>query len=451
MLQGPVLLLLLTVAIAALVLLIARWKLHAFLALLLVALGLGLASGMVPGKVLETILTGFGNSTKAIGIVILFGTMIGTMLDKSGAALTMADFILKKVGPKRPALAMNIVGWIVSIPVFCDSGFVILSSLNKTLARRSGVPMATMAIALAAGLYAAHNLVPPTPGPIAAAANLQADLGMVMLLGLLVSIPVALAGLVWALMVGGSVSVSEGKNAEEQWLALDSSKLPSIQRSFAPIIVPILLIALRSIVNMPEITEILGGKTVISVQVFNFIGDPVIALLIGLVLCIGLVPKLTEEVKTSWIGQGIREAAPIIMITAAGGSLGAIIAGTGIGAYLGQALSQYNLGIFLPFILAAALKTAQGSSTVALITASTILYPLLPTLGFDSSFGAVLVTLAVGCGSMVVSHSNDSYFWVVSQFSGLSVESAYKTLTVATLCMGLAGITCVWVLSHILL
>lgn len=451
MLQGPILLVLLLIAIVVLVLLISRWKLHAFLSLLLVALGLGLASGMAPAMVLETILTGFGNSAKAIGIVILFGTIIGTMLDKSGAALTMADHVLKKVGPRRPALAMNIIGWVVSVPVFCDSGFVILSSLNKTLARRSGVPMATMAVALSAGLYATHTLVPPTPGPIAAAANLHADLGMLILLGILISIPVALVGLLWGLVVGRFVDSTEDTADAGDWLSLDRSSLPSVERSFAPIIAPILLIGLRSLVNFPIVNSLVGGKEFIISQFFNFIGDPVIALLVGLVLCIRLVPALTEEVKMNWVGQGIRDAAPIIMITAAGGSLGSVIAGTQIGAYLGETLAQQNLGIFLPFVLAAALKTAQGSSTVALITASTIIYPLLATLGLDSSVGAVLATLAVGCGSMVVSHTNDSYFWVVSQFSGLDMAAAYKTQTVATLFMGGAGILCVWGLTRMLL
>ena len=451
MLQGPVLLVLLAIAIVALVLLIARWKLHAFLSLLLVAFGLGLASGMAPAKVLDTILTGFGNSARAIGIVILFGTIIGTLLDKSGAALTMADYVLKKVGPRRPALAMNIIGWIVSIPVFCDSGFVILSSLNKTLARRSNLPMAAMAVALSAGLYATHTLVPPTPGPIAAAANLHADLGLVILMGLAVSIPVALAGLCWGLLVGRFIDSSEDGVPAGDWLNLDTANLPDVRRSFAPIVAPIVLIGLRSVVNFPTVLAAVGGKTSFIAQFFNFIGDPVVALLAGLVLCVRLVPSLTEEIKTGWVGQGIRDAAPIIMITAAGGSLGAIIAGTQIGSYLGETLARQNLGIFLPFVLAAALKTAQGSSTVALITASTILYPLLGTIGFDSPTGAVLVTLAVGCGSMVVSHSNDSYFWVVSQFSGLDVDAAYKTQTVATFFMGVVGILCVWGLTRVML
>jgi len=174
----------------------------------------------------------------------------------------------------------------------------------------------------------------------------------------------------------------------------------------------------------------------------DFIGEPMIALLLGVALCLFLVPKLNEEVLSGWVGQGLRDSATIIMITAAGGSLGALIAATKIGAYLGASLAHFNLGIFLPFIIAAAIKTAQGSSTVSLITTSAIIYLLLPSLGFASPMG-----MALGCGSMVVSHANDSYFWVVAQFSNIPVDTAYKTQTLATLVMGVVGMLTVWVLS----
>lgn len=450
MVEGPMLLVLLTISILLLILFIARLKIHAFLSLLIIAFGLGLCAGMAPADVINTITTGFGNSMRAIGIVILLGTIIGVVLDKSAAAITMANLILRVVGPKRPALAMNIIGYIVSIPVFCDSGFVILSSLNKSLARRSGTSMATMAVALSTGLYATHVMVPPTPGPIAAAGNLHADLGMVILMGLLVSIPVSIVGYLYASWVGKGMPAGEFDASDlpqEEFGA--GMKLPTGFQAFAPIVLPILLIGLRSIFLFPTVLEAVGKDSLL-VKLFSFIGDPVVALFLGLLLCIPLVPKLNEEVMTGWVGQGIKDAGAIIVITAAGGSLGAIIAATKIGGYLGTTLAEYNLGILLPFIIAAALKTAQGSSTVALITASTIVYPLLGNLGLATPMGAVLSTLAVGCGAMVVSHSNDSYFWVVSQFSGLKVDVAYKTHTVATLVQGATGIAILWILVQVL-
>jgi len=448
MVQGPALLVILLVAIIAIVLLISRFKVHAFLSLLFAAFFVGITAGMDPVTVTQTVAKGFGGTAEKIGIVIIMGTIIGVMLERSGAALTMAEYVLRVVGQKRPVLAMSIIGYIVSIPVFCDSGYVILSSLKRSLAKRAGVSMAAMAVALSTGLYATHTLVPPTPGPIAAANALKADLGMVILVGLLVAIPVALAGYLWAIYVAAKLPVTSDNEGEtyEQLLA-KFKKLPSATAAFAPIVIPILLIALKSFANFPSTPF---GKGIFKHSI-DFFGDPMVALIVGLFLCAFLVPKLNEEVMSNWVGQGLKDSAAIIMITAAGGALGAILSASKIANYLGESLAQYNLGIFLPFVIAAALKTAQGSSTVALITTSTIVFPLLGSLGLASPMGAVLATMAVGCGAMVVSHANDSYFWVVSQFSNIPVNIAYKAQTLATLVQGIVGMAVVWILHLFLL
>lgn len=447
MIQGPMLLVILVIAILFIVVMISRFKVHAFLALLLSAFLVGLAAGMEPIKVVQEVAKGFGGTTERIGIVIIAGTIIGVMLERSGAALTMAETILKRVGEKRPALAMSIIGYIVSIPVFCDSGYVILSALNKSLAKRTGISMATMAVALSTGLYATHTLVPPTPGPIAAANALRADLGMVIIMGLVVAIPVAMAGYFWATKYANRFEISDQTGMSYEELLAQHVRLPGAFASFAPIIFPILLIALKSFANFPSFPF---GKGALK-GLLDFIGDPMVALLLGVALCLFLVPKLNEEVLSGWVGQGIKDSAAIIMITAAGGSLGALLAATKIGGYLGQSLAQFNLGIFLPFVIAVALKTAQGSSTVSLITTATIVFPLLGSLGLASPLGAVLATMAIGCGSMVVSHANDSYFWVVSQFSGMKVDIAYRCQTMATLVQGITGMAVVWLLHLILL
>ena len=450
MVQGSMLIVILLLAIVVMVVMISKYKFHPFMALFTVSLLMGLAANMPSLEVVNTIATGFGNTCRSIGIVILFGTIIGVMLEQSGAAITMADYILKKIGQKRPALAMSIIGWIVSIPVFCDSGFVILSSLNKSLAKRSGVNMATMAIALSTGLYATHTLVPPTPGPIAAAANLQADLGWVILFGLIVSIPPMLAGYFYATTAGSKLQVEniEGPTFEE--LKAKFNRLPTPTQAFAPIVVPLIMIAFNSVINFPAVLDIVGKDSGFH-NLSGFIGSPITALFVGVILCFFLPPKISEEITGGWIGSGVKEGATIIMITAAGGSFGAIIAATKVADFIGASLAQYELGIFLPFIISAALKTAQGSSTVALITTSTIMFPLLSSLGLGSTMGAVLTTLAIGCGSMVVSHANDSYFWVVSQFSNMKVNTAYRAQTIATLIEGCVGIVGVWIVSLIVL
>ena len=448
MVQGPMLLVILLIAIVMIVVLISKFKLHAFLSLLAASFFVGLAAGMNPVEVSRAIMKGFGGTAEKIGIVIIAGTIIGVFLEKTGAALTMAETVLKCVGPKRPALAMSIIGYITSIPVFCDSGFVILSALNKSLSKKSGVSMAVMATALSTGLYATHTLVPPTPGPIAAANNLHADLGMVIFVGLMVAIPVTIAGYLWATKFASRYEVLAETSVSYEELLEKFKTLPSAFSAFTPLVLPIVLIALKSVANFPSLPF---GKATLKLSI-DFIGEPMVALLLGLVSCLLLLaPKLDEEVLSDWVGQGLKDSAAIIMITAAGGSLGALLAASKIADYLGSSLAVFNLGIFLPFVIAAALKTAQGSSTVALITTSAIVYPLLGSLGLASPLGAVLATMAVGCGAMVVSHANDSYFWVVSQFSGLKVDLAYKCQTLGTLVQGVVGIAVVYVLRVVLL
>ena len=444
MVQGPMLLVILLIAIVMIVVLISRLKVHAFLALLAASFFVGLAAGMNPVEVSKVIMKGFGGTAERIGIVIIAGTIIGVFLERTGAALTMAETVLKWVGPKRPAMAMSIIGYITSIPVFCDSGFVILSALNKSLSKKSGVSMAVMATALSTGLYATHTLVPPTPGPIAAANNLHAELGMVIAIGLLVAIPVTIAGYLWATKFASRYEVLAESSVSYEELLEQFKSLPSASAAFTPLVLPILLIGLKSVANFPGA---IFGKGTLKLTI-DFIGEPMVALLFGLIAClIMLAPKLNEEVLSGWVGQGLKDSASIIMITAAGGSLGALLAASKIADYLGSSLAVFNLGIFLPFLIAAALKTAQGSSTVALITTSAIVYPLLGSLGLASPMGAVLATMAVGCGAMIVSHANDSYFWVVAQFSDLKVDVAYKCQTLGTLVQGLVGILVVYVLK----
>lgn len=448
MVQGPMLLVILVIAIVMIVVLISKFKVHAFLSLLAASFFVGLAAGMNPVEVSRAIMKGFGGTAEKIGIVIIAGTIIGVFLEKTGAALTMAETVLKWVGPKRPAMAMSIIGYITSIPVFCDSGFVILSALNKSLSKKSGVSMAVMATALSTGLYATHTLVPPTPGPIAAANNLHADLGMVIFVGLMVAIPVTIAGYLWATKFASRYEVLAETSVSYEELLEKFKTLPSAFAAFTPLVLPIVLIALKSVANFPSLPF---GNATLKLGI-DFIGEPMVALLLGLVSCLMLLaPKLDEEVLSDWVGQGIKDSAAIIMITAAGGSLGALLAASKIADYLGSSLAVFNLGIFLPFVIAAALKTAQGSSTVALITTSAIVYPLLGSLGLASPLGAVLATMAVGCGAMVVSHANDSYFWVVSQFSGLKVDLAYKCQTLGTLVQGVVGIAVVYVLRVVLI
>lgn len=441
--QGVGLLILLLGAIVFIVFMTAKVRLHPFIVLLLTSLGVGLLAGLPAQQVISAVTSGFGGTLGSIGIVIAAGTIIGFIMEKSGAAVVMANTILKLVGEERSALAMAFTGGVVSIPVFCDSGFVILSPLNRTLAERSKQSLSVFAISLSMGLYATHVFVPPTPGPIAAAGTLGADLGTVILLGLLVSIPCILAGYLFAKVYGSRIHIDPAPLGEETGVKEEKQKhYPSVLSSFAPIVVPVILIALKSIADYPSKPFGTGGFQ----SFVSFIGNPNIALLIGVFLAFLTVKKLTGEVMHDWVALGLQNAGLIILITGAGGSLGSVIRETPIADYLTTSLSDLQLGVFLPFLLAAALKTAQGSSTVAIITTAGIVSPLLGALGLAGGIGPALTVLAIGAGAMTVSHANDSYFWVVAQFSDMEVSQAYRLQTLGTLVTGIVGLIAVSIL-----
>lgn len=419
----------------------AKFKLHPFLGLIIAALFVGIASGMPLADVVTNINEGFGGLMTSIGIIIVAGTIIGTILERSGAAYRMAEVVLRIVGPKHPQLAMSLIGYVVSIPVFCDSGYIILSSLQKSLAKRAAVPLATMAVALSTGLFATHTLVPPTPGPIAAAGNIGATnyLGTIIVIGLLVAIPVTLVGYLWAVYAGRKVVVPADNEPALDYEEVIKSfgKMPSTFKSFLPIVLPIALIAIGSIATMTMSAD--SSLTTLLV----FFGSPTIALLCGVAAAFLLLPEMSETTLNDWIADSLKDAAPILLVTGAGGAFGTVIKNTSISDTLqNMDFSSLTGALFLlvPFLIAAALKTAQGSSTASLVITSSLVAPMLVTMGIEGAVPLALVVMALGAGAMTVSHVNDSFFWVVTQFSGMDVKDAYKTHTVATLLQGLTAL-----------
>ena len=437
----------------------ARFRAHPFLVLLVAAYLVGLAAGLPGTDVIAAITEGFGGTIGYIGIVIAAGTIIGALLEKTGGAALMARSVLRWIGKARSLLAMSITGLFVSIPVFCDSGFVVLAPLNRSLAKQSGTSLASFTVALSMGLYAGHVFIPPTPGPLAAAGELGADIGLVMLLGFAVSVPVIAATWFFAQVAGRRI-VIEGERDPEQageapgstLLAAGTSEdiqLRSAWLAFLPILLPVALIAAQSVASLPG--RPFGEGALFAL--LRFIGNPNSALLLGVVAACAAVWRSGGRVRMEWISEALRTGGLIILITGAGGAFGKVLQATPIGEYLGGLLGSIGLGAFsmlVPFLLAASLKTALGSSTVAIITSAAIVFPLLPALGLASSFGPVLTTLAIGAGSMTVSHANDSYFWVVSQFSGMTVSQAYKLHTVGSAVAGVTGIVAVLLLGFVL-
>ncbi|KUM30987.1 gluconate transporter [Arthrobacter sp. EpRS66] len=450
-------LIVLLILVIAIVLVTARWKISPFLALIGAAILAAFAYKIPLAEVASTVTTAFGNTMGNIGLVILFGTMIGIILERSGAAISMADALIKVLGTRFPNLTLTIIGYIVSIPVFCDSGYVVLNSLRKAITLRTGVSALATSVALMTGLYATHTMVPPTPGPLAAAESIGIadNLGLIIAVGLPVAAISALAGLAYASRFNKSQwtpMASDGENdladLDYEQLRASFGKLPHPVLAFLPILVPLVLICAASIAKLPS--QPLGEGTL--VEVLSFIGTPVIALIFGL---LSATPLLSGDKKLSdfndQMNEAVRTAAPILLITGAGAAFGAVLASSKLTEFLSGSLSGLGLGLAVPFLIAAALKSAQGSSTVSMVTTSALVAPMLGSLGLDSELGMVLSVLAVGAGAMVVSHANDSYFWVVSQLSRIPVITAYKTLSVATAIQGTAAFATVWILGAVLL
>ena len=458
---GVPLLITFVIAIVVMILAISKLKLHPFLAIMGVALLLAIIVGIPLADIPGTIGAGFSGTFSSIGIVIILGAMIGFFLEKTGGAIRLADAVVKIVGKKHPEIAIMLMGWIVSIPVFCDSGFVILNPIRKAMVKKTMCSSVAMTVALSGGLYISHVFIPPTPGPIAAAGTLGIGNNLLLVIGMgaLVSIPCLVVAYFFAKYIGKRVKSPSEDNPDDnevvksyEELVREYGKLPSTLASFAPIVLPIILMALSSI------SSILGWQGGLA-SVCAFLGAPIIALAVGL-LC-----SIATLVTTGKMGEfrdltdeTLKTVGPILFITAAGGVLGKIISTAGFVDYMSEnAAFLSSVGIFFPFLIAAILKSAQGSSTVAITTTAGIMGAIsesgsmMAALGLTSPVAAALTVMAIGAGAMTVSHANDSYFWVVTNFGELKAQDGYKTQTMLTLLMGVAAMIFIWILYLILI
>lgn len=436
----PYLLFLLVAGVTVIVLMTTKFRVPAFFALLTACLLVGTGMQFPLTQTVDVMKTGFGNIMKSLGLIIALGTTLGVLLEYTRSTTVMASALLKLLGNRLAPLAMSITGLVVGLPIFCDSGYIVLSGLNRSMAKRTGISVATMSVSLATGLYAIHCLVPPHPGASAAATAIGVDFGRLILVGALTALPAMVVGNLWARYAGKRSIEVEGDEMDE---ATDVDALPSLLKACLPVFVPIILIALKSFM-------ITGDKTSRWLSVTNALGDPSIALLVGVLLAFNCKRKWTKAELHTLLHNSVEKAGGILMIIGMGGAFGAILAATKIGEHFGQSVALESMGIFFPFLLTSVLKTAQGSSTVAIITASSLVLPLLPALGLDNETGRLLCVLAMGAGSMMISHANDAYFWVIGKFSGLGMKTMLRVYSVASLLMGLTTLAVVYLLSKIL-
>lgn len=419
----------LVISIASIVILTVRYRLNAFFALIAACFMVGLGTFMSVADIMDTIKTGFGNILKSLGLLIITGTTLGIFLEKSGSAGVMAEFILKKTGKERSPLALSLTGFTVGLPVFCDSGYIVLSGLAKSLARQTQIRMILLAGSLSTSLYAVHCLLPPHPGMSAAAAQLDINFGLLIIIGMFFAIPAAATGYFWTMYSGKKIRPEElvAIESEEEVSIEKESLRPSTLMAFLPVLIPILLMMLKPIIQNFE-----PDSTSLIAQFFITIGDPVIALAFGIVVV--LFNFHTQDTQHA-LQEAVEKSGIILVIIGAGGAFGAIVAALNPAQFFESLQITGQWALLLFFCCAAVLKTAQGSSTVAIITTASLMYPLFPALEIVSEIHKIWAVLAMGAGSMAVSLPNDSYFWVISRFSGLETGQMLRVYSAGTFLM----------------
>lgn len=430
----------LLLGIALIVVLTTRFRVHPFFALLLACFVVGAGLGMPLPQIISRSKEGFGHLLQSLGFVLALGTTLGLVLEHSGATRAMALFLVRRLGAARAPLAMSLTGYLVGLPIFCDSGYIVLSGLNNSLARSSAIPRVVMATSLATGLYSVHCLIPPHPGAAAAATTLNVGYGPLILLGMLVAVPAMLVGYTWARYAGYRFADEEPL---DEALPVEGVAVPPVVLAVLPLFVPILLIGLRAFMGLQP------AEANLPTRVLLVLGDPVPALFVGILLALLCKRGWSRAAISSLLSEGVEKAGGILMIIGAGGAFGAILANANLGAQMMEWPGVQQLGLFLPFLLTLLLKTAQGSSTVAIITASAILAPLLPALGLQGEKERLFAVLAMGAGSMAISHANDAYFWVIGRFAQIPVKKMLQVYTVASILMAVVAMAAIWCLYQL--
>ncbi|MBA4509531.1 GntP family permease [Clostridium sporogenes] len=449
----------LIIGISILVFLILKTKIHTFLALIISAATTGLIGGMPTNKIIESISKGFGGTLGSIGIIIGFGVMMGQIFEVSGAAERMAKTFIKFLGKKREELALAITGFIVSIPIFCDSGFIILAPLAKAISKKTKKSVVSLGVSLGLGLVITHSLVPPTPGPVGVAGIFGVSVGHFLLWGIPLAIPMAMAGMLYGKYIGKKIYQIPGEE-DDEWIRPeyqepvydfehedDNKELPSTFMAFAPIITPIILILINTIlevlIKQKSITP--SGFT----NMVQFLGSPIIAVGIGLVIAIyGLAGKLNKEEVINEMEKGIKSAGIIILVTGGGGALGMVLRDSGTGDHIAKLIAGSHMPVVLiPFIIASLVRLIQGSGTVAMITAASITAPIVAA----SNVNPILAALGACMGSLLFSYFNDSYFWVVNRSLGIKdAKEQIKVWSVTTTIAWAVGLVELILLSFIL-
>ncbi len=423
--------------IVVLLILILRFKIQAFIALLIGSILVGVLSGMEPQVIIKTMQEGMGSTLGFVAVVVGLGAMFGAILEHSGGAESLATFLLSKFGEKRSSWALMLTGFIVAIPVFFDVAFIILVPMIYALQRKTKKSLLLYGIPLLAGLAITHSFIPPTPGPVAVADIVKADLGWVIFFGFLTGIPTAIVcGPLFAKYIAKKIHI----DAPELQVSTDEQKtFPSVAIIISIIAIPILLIILNTLLNSPLIGEKMVSKKIL--EWLGMIGHPFSALIIANIIAwytLGIRRGFTKDKLLNITTQSMGPAGIIILLTGAGGVFKQMLVNTGAGEMLANYFSNAGVSILLfAFIAAALIRILQGSATVAMITAAGLTSPLLAETISEPK--KALIVIAIASGATILSHVNDSGFWLVSKYLGLSEKQTFKSWTVMTSLLALTG------------
>ena len=405
-------------------------KLNPFLVLFLGSIFLCFFLGIPLYDIPKFLFTGFTETIEKIGLLIIFGTIIGATLELTNATSSIANYIINRFKNIPLQFKIGFIGYIISIPVFCDAAFIILSKTIKSISKKSNIPLKSLGVALSTGLFAPHVLVPPTPGPLAAASNLRLEnFPLLIIIGGILAFILVIVGSSYSFLIFRKSRFDYDMLINKEF----ANNNPNLYDSIMPIFIPVILMAMGTLLGNISALKNLDF-------IFSFLGNPSFALFVGVLLSFRLIRfSLKVEIKNC-IKKGAFSAFPIILITGMGGTLGLIMQKIPLDEVINNYSFDFGVVLLIPFFISSIFKTVQGSSTVAIITTSTILYPLLSSLGLNNEIDKIWTILSIGVGSMTVSHTNDSYFWIVSEMTGISVEKALKYHTTGTLIQGISGI-----------
>lgn len=423
--------------ITLLLFLIIALRIPAFLALLISSLTVGLLSGLAPTQVIESVKNGMGGTLGFVAVVVGLGAILGQILESSGGIERIADSLIRSFGPEKTQWSLGITGFIVAIPVFFDVAFIILAPLLYGLAKRSGRSLLYYAIPLLAGLAITHSFIPPTPGPIAVAKLVNADLGWVILFGALTGIPaMIIAGPLFGQFIANKIYIPVPETHLNQVIPNDRVH-PSFAWVSTIILLPLLLIMLATVA--PFILDEASGL----LSAIHFLGHPFVALTIATVFALIMAQikcGLGSETLLKIANKGLEPAGVVILITGAGGAFKQVLIDTGVGQMLANVFVEAQFSVFiLGFLIAAITRVAQGSATVAMITGAGLMAPILELQPMSAPSLGLLV-IAISSGATILSHVNDSGFWLVSRYLGMSETNTLKSWTVMTTLISIVGL-----------